>query len=77
MRFVAKRLGLPAARIGVIGDDPQLETAMARRAGAVGFGVAGGLTGVDDWAKQPEAWRADHVLATVGDLMRHPLFPGA
>jgi 4-nitrophenyl phosphatase len=75
IRFVARKLGLPAYRIGVVGDDPQLETAMARRAGAVGFGVAGGLTGVDGWAKQPEAWRADHVLATVGDLMRHPLFP--
>lgn len=71
LRFVARKLGVPVRQIGVVGDDPQLETAMARRAGAVGFGVATGLTGVDAWANQPEAWRPHHVLETVGDLLKY------
>jgi ribonucleotide monophosphatase NagD (HAD superfamily) len=70
LRFVARKLGVPVKQIGVVGDDPQLETAMARRAGAVGFGVATGLTGVAAWADQPEAWRPHHVLETVGDLLK-------
>jgi HAD superfamily hydrolase (TIGR01450 family) len=71
LRFVSRRLGVPIGQIGVVGDDPQLETAMARRGGAVGFGVATGLTRVDDWAAQPPAWRPHHVLETVGELINH------
>ncbi len=70
MRFVARRLALPMRQIGVVGDDPQLEVAMARRAGAIGFGVTTGLTPADAWATQPEARRPHLVLNTVGDLLR-------
>ena len=71
LRFVARRLGVPMHQIGVVGDDPQLETAMARRGGAIGFGVATGLTGTAGWASQPDAWRPHHVLESVGDLFKH------
>jgi HAD superfamily hydrolase (TIGR01450 family) len=69
LRFVAKILKAPIRRIGVVGDDPQLETAMARRGGAVAFAVATGLTGFDDWAAQPPARRPHRVLRVVGDLL--------
>ena len=71
LRFVARRLGVRMQEIGVVGDDPQLETAMARRGGAVGFGVTTGLTKTNDWAAQPPAWRPHHVLESVGDLLRY------
>ncbi|HLY54328.1 MAG TPA: HAD-IIA family hydrolase [Stellaceae bacterium] len=68
-RFVARRLGVPARAIGVVGDDPALEIGMARRAGATGFGVATGLTDRAAWLAQPPARQAHHVLDAVGDLL--------
>jgi HAD superfamily hydrolase (TIGR01450 family) len=69
LRFVARRLGLPMSRIGIVGDDPQLEIAMARRGGATGFAVATGLTDRAAWLAQPPGRRAHHVLDGVGDLL--------
>jgi 4-nitrophenyl phosphatase len=75
MRYVARKLGAPVAAIGVVGDDPQLETAMARRAGATGFGVTTGLLGASDWAAQPPARRPHRVLDAVGDLLTRGFMP--
>ena len=69
MRYVARKLGVPVHKIGVVGDDPQLETAMARRAGATGFGVTTGLLKAEDWAAQPPARRPHRVLGSVGELL--------
>jgi NagD protein len=69
LAFVARKLGAPPDRIGVVGDDPRIETSMARAAGAMSFGVATGLTDAAAWAAQPPQSRPDHVLATVGDLL--------
>ncbi len=69
LRFVARRLGIPMRDVGVVGDDPQLETAMARRGGAIGFGVATGLLNASDWAAQPPVRRPHRVLQTVGELL--------
>jgi len=68
-RHVAKLLGVPAAEIAVVGDDPQLEISMARRSGAVGIAVTTGLTDREAWRAQPAARRPDHVLEGVGDLL--------
>ena len=70
MRFVAAQLGVAMRDVGVVGDDPQLETAMARKAGATGFGVATGLLKAADWAAQPLARRPHRVLETVGELLK-------
>jgi len=75
MRYVASKLGAPVASIGVVGDDPQLETAMARKAGATGFGVATGLLTAEDWAAQPPARRPHRVLGAVGDLLTRGFMP--
>ena len=69
MRFVARQLGVHMRDVGVVGDDPQLETAMARKAGAIGFGVATGLLKAADWAAQIPARRPHRVLENVGGLL--------
>jgi 4-nitrophenyl phosphatase len=72
LRFVAKRLALPMSRVGVVGDDPLVETIMARRGGAVGFGVTTGITKASDWAKQPLSRKPHRVLRSLGELLQAP-----
>lgn len=59
MEFVAARLGLAMHDVAVIGDDPKVETEMARLGGAIGIGVTTGTTSLDEWAAQPPE-RAPH-----------------
>lgn len=72
LRFVAKRLGIPMSRVGVVGDDPLVEMIMARRGGAVGFGVTTGMTKASDWAKQPLGRKPHRVLRSLGELLELP-----
>jgi len=72
LRSVAKRLGIPLSKIGVVGDDPLVEMIMARRGGAVGFGVTTGITKAREWAKQPLGRRPHRVLRSLGELLRAP-----
>ena len=69
LRFVARKLGVPVKSVGVVGDDPGLEPGMARRGGAVGFGVTTGLYKAPDWAAAPPAHRPHRLLTCVGDLL--------
>ncbi len=69
MRFVARQLGIPVRDVGVVGDDPQLEPAMARKGGAIGFGVTTGIYKREDWLDQPPARRPHRLLNCVGDLL--------
>ncbi len=70
LRFVAKKLGIPMRRIGVVGDDPLVEMIMARRGGAVGFGVTTGITKASDWMKQPPGRRPHRVLRGLDEILR-------
>ena len=70
LRFVAKKLGIPMRRIGVVGDDPLVEMIMARRGGAVGFGVTTGITKASDWMKQPPGRRPHRVLRSLDEILR-------
>lgn len=72
LRFVAKKLGIPMSRVGVVGDDPLVEMIMARRGGAVGFGVTTGITKASDWGKQPPGRRPDRILRSLGELLGTP-----
>ena len=56
-------------RVGVVGDDPLVEMIMARRGGAIGFGVTTGITNARDWAKQPSSRRPHRVLHNLIDLL--------
>jgi 4-nitrophenyl phosphatase len=72
LRFVAKRIGIPMSRVGVVGDDPLVEMIMARRGGAVGFGVTTGMSKTPDWARQPRGRRPHRVLRSLGELLDVP-----
>lgn len=69
LRLVAKRLGMPMSKVGVVGDDPLVEMIMARRGGAVGFGVITGITKRREWAKQPLGKRPHRVLRNLEELL--------
>jgi 4-nitrophenyl phosphatase len=69
MALVARTLGLPFDAIGVVGDDPKLETLMAREAGAVSFGVVTGIAKREDYLAMPPERSAHHVLDNVGELL--------
>lgn len=68
LRLVAKKLGVPMRRVGVVGDDPLVEMIMARRGGAIGFGVNTGMTTARDWANQPANRRPHRVLTDLREL---------
>jgi len=72
LRLVAKRLGIPMSKVGVVGDDPLVEMIMARRGGAVGFGVTTGISKTPDWAKQPLGRRPHRVLRSLRELLGAP-----
>jgi 4-nitrophenyl phosphatase len=69
LRFVARRLALPVREIGVVGDDPIVETLMARRGGAIAFGVTTGVATIEDWMRQPPARRAHRVLGDLREVL--------
>ena len=69
MDFVAAELGLAPHEIAVIGDDPKVETEMARTRGAIGVGVTSGTTSREEWGRQPEDRRPHHVIESVADLL--------
>jgi 4-nitrophenyl phosphatase len=72
LRLVAKRLAIPMTKVGVVGDDPVVEMIMARRGGAVGFGVSTGISRAPDWAKQRAGRRPHRVLRSLSELLAVP-----
>jgi 4-nitrophenyl phosphatase len=72
LRLVAKRLAIPMTKVGVVGDDPLVEMIMARRGGAVGFGVSTGISKAPDWAKQRAGRRPHRVLGSLSELLAVP-----
>jgi ribonucleotide monophosphatase NagD (HAD superfamily) len=69
LRFVAKKLGIPAREVGVVGDDPLVEVIMARRGGATAFGVTTGTTALAEWATQPKLRQPHRVLTESRELL--------
>ncbi len=69
LRFVAKRLGMPASDVGVVGDDPNVEIIMARKGGATAFGVTTGVMTAADWERESGARRPHRVLKQIRDLL--------
>jgi HAD superfamily hydrolase (TIGR01450 family) len=64
-----RRLGVPAESCFMIGDRLETDILMGQRAGMTTALV---LTGVTDIAKVDESpIRPDHVLDSIGDLLRH------
>ena len=69
MRFVAKRLGVKIAEVGVVGDDPGVEVIMARRLGARAYGVTTGVMNAAEWAKQKGLRRPHRVLTRIDQIL--------
>jgi HAD superfamily hydrolase (TIGR01450 family) len=69
MRFVAGKLGVAMDEVAVIGDDPKVETEMARLGGAIGIGITTGSTSADEWAVQPIERRPHRVIDRVTDIL--------
>jgi 4-nitrophenyl phosphatase len=62
MEMIEDLTGVPARHTAVIGDDPTLEIAMARKAGAYAIGVATGHSDHAAFEAMPKALRAHMVL---------------
>jgi HAD superfamily hydrolase (TIGR01450 family) len=69
LRFVARRLGIRMQHVGVVGDDPIVETLMARRGGATALAVTTGVTSRDEWLRQPEKCRPHRVLTELCEVL--------
>lgn len=69
LRLVARKLKVSMRRVGVVGDDPLVEMIMARRGGAIGFGVTTGMMSARDWVKQPLSRRPHRVLNDLRELL--------
>jgi HAD superfamily hydrolase (TIGR01450 family) len=68
MRSAVAHLGCAPADVAVLGDDPELEIAMARRAGALAIGVHSGTADEADFLAADEPLRAQLSLPGVADL---------
>ncbi len=69
MEFVAARLGVTMSEVLVVGDDPRVETEMARLGGAIGVGVTTGTTSVDQWSLAAAEIRPHRVVDSVAEIL--------
>jgi len=69
MEFVAARLGVAMSEVLVVGDDPRVETEMARLGGAIGVGVTTGTTTADQWSLAAAEIRPHRVVDSVAEIL--------
>lgn len=69
LQDISDMLGIPTAEMVVIGDDPKLEIAMARKAGAFAVGVTTGTVDAAGFNAADPALRAQVVLPGLHGLM--------
>ena len=69
LRAAATRLGVPARRLVVVGDDPLLEVPMAHRGRALAVAVDTGLGGPDSYDQLPPRRRPQLHLRGVDELL--------
>jgi HAD superfamily hydrolase (TIGR01450 family) len=69
MAAAAGRLGVKPHRIAVVGDDPELDMAMARAGGALAISVSTGLHPLPYFATLPPEQQPDLSLPGVGALL--------
>jgi HAD superfamily hydrolase (TIGR01450 family) len=73
MQFVAAQLGVMMEEVAVIGDDPRVETEMARLGGAIGIGVTTGTTSLEQWAATPPETRPHRVIDRIDAILEMDL----
>ncbi len=69
MQFIADQLGIDMHEVMVLGDDPKVETEMARLGGAIGVGVTTGTTSLDEWAQAEQSRRPHRVIDNVREIL--------
>lgn len=69
MEFVAAQLGVEMTEVAVIGDDPRVETEMARLGGAIGIGVTTGTTSFEEWAAAAPERRPHRVIDRIDAIL--------
>lgn len=70
MNCASKRMGIAVQDLVVVGDDPSLETVMARRGGALSVAVHTGLASAEDFAALPEEIRPHLSIEGVHQLLQ-------
>jgi NagD protein len=70
LKVASRRLGVPIARMAVVGDDPSCEIRLARYGKALAVGVTTGVTTRAAFEAQKGKLRADLVIDGVADLAR-------
>lgn len=73
--MACRALGIRPAEAVVVGDDPELEVAMARRSGAIGIGVLTGIGDAAAFAGLPAKRSAHLVLPSIAALLDIGLAP--
>jgi len=73
MQFVASKLALEMQDVAVIGDDPRVETEMARLGGAIGIGVTTGTTSLEEWAATLPEHRPHRVISRIDAILEMEL----
>ena len=74
LNFIARHLGVTPEALLVIGDDPRVETEMARAGGATGIGVTTGTTSLAEWAAQDAMRRPHRVIDSLAELLPLGMF---
>lgn len=69
LRFIARKLRIATRSVAVVGDDPAVEIIMARRGGAMAFGVTTGVMTQALWARETGKRRPHRVLADIRELL--------
>ena len=69
LKVACERLGVAAADVAVVGDDPTLENAMALRGGALSIGVHTGQAGANEFGALPEGQRPHLSLPGIHTLL--------
>lgn len=68
MNFIAAQLGVPSRGVVVVGDDPRVETEMARLGDAIGIGITTGTTSYAQWAACPPERRPHRVIDSLDEI---------
>ena len=69
MQFVADQLGMAMNEVAVVGDDPRVETEMARLGGAIGVGVTTGTTSLAEWEATAPEHRPHRVIDRIDAIL--------
>jgi 4-nitrophenyl phosphatase len=65
LEIVTALTGVATVDMAVIGDDPNLEILMARRAGAFAVGITTGIADAAAFGAMPQDQRAHHILPSL------------